>query len=64
MAYSLPQSLLKKSNFSQQHVSTSQGQNLLTWTGFTGLDPEVATNVYRAQYPASRQFTLGVEVSF
>ena len=64
VAYSLPQSLLKKSNFFAAARVYLQGQNLLTWTGFTGLDPEVATNVYRAQYPASRQFTLGVEVSF
>ena len=64
LAYSLPQSLLKKSNFFTAARVYLQGQNLLTWTGFTGLDPEVASNIYRAQYPASRQFTLGVEVSF
>lgn len=64
LAYSLPQSLLKKTNFFSAARVYLQGQNLLTWTGFTGLDPEVATNIYRAQYPASRQFTLGIEVSF
>lgn len=64
LAYSLPQPLLKKTNFFSAARVYLQGQNLLTWTGFTGLDPEVATNIYRAQYPASRQFTLGIEVSF
>ena len=64
LAYSLPQSLLKKSNFFTAARVYLQGQNLLTWTGFTGLDPEVASNIYRAQYPASRQFTLGIEVTF
>ena len=64
VAYSLPQSLLRKANFFSTARVYLQGQNLLTWTGFTGLDPEVASNIYRAQYPASRQFTLGVEVSF
>ena len=64
LAYSLPQSLLRKANFFSTARVYFQGQNLLTWTGFTGLDPEVASNIYRAQYPASRQFTLGVEVSF
>ena len=64
LAYSLPQSLLRKANFFSTARVYLQGQNLLTWTGFTGLDPEVASNIYRAQYPASRQFTLGVEVSF
>ena len=64
LAYSLPQLWLKKTNFFSSARIYLQGQNLLTWTGFTGLDPEVADNVYRAQYPSSRQFTLGVEVSF
>lgn len=64
LAYSLPQPLLRKTNFFTSARVFLQGQNLLTWTGFTGLDPEVASNIYRAQYPASRQFTLGVEVSF
>ena len=64
LAYAFPQSLLKKTNFFTSARIYLQGQNLLTWTGFTGLDPEVATNVYRAQYPASRQFTLVIDVSF
>ena len=64
LAYAFPQSLLKKTNFFTSARVYLQGQNLLTLTGFTGLDPEVATNVYRAQYPASRQFTLGIDVSF
>ncbi|WP_418213406.1 SusC/RagA family TonB-linked outer membrane protein [Bacteroides difficilis] len=64
LGYLLPQSLLKKTNFFTSARVYLQGQNLLTWTGFTGLDPEVSSNIYRAQYPASRQFTLGVEVSF
>ena len=46
LAYSLPQSLLKKSNFFTAARVYLQGQNLLTWTGFTGLDPEVASNIY------------------
>ena len=64
LAYVLPQAWLKKSNFFSSARVYLQGQNLMTFTGFQGLDPEVASNIYRAQYPASRQFTLGVEVSF
>lgn len=64
LAYVLPKSLLKKTNFFTSARVYLQGQNLLTFTGFNGLDPEVASNIYRAQYPASRQFTLGIEVSF
>lgn len=64
LAYSFPQRLLSKSNFFSSARIYLQGQNLLTFTGFTGLDPESSSNVYKAQYPMSRQFTLGVEVSF
>ena len=64
LAYALPQSLLNKTHFFTSARVYLQGQNLFTWTGFTGLDPEVATNVYRAKYPASRQFTLGIDISF
>ena len=42
----------------------AQGQNLLTFSKFTGLDPEGVANMYQAQYPSTRQFTFGLEVSF
>lgn len=64
LAYAIPQRLLSKTNFFSSARIYLQGQNLLTFTGFTGLDPESSSNVYKAQYPMSRQFTLGVEVSF
>lgn len=64
LAYTLPQSLLKKSKFFTSARLYIQGQNLWTITGFNGLDPEVASNVYQAQYPATRQFTFGAELSF
>lgn len=64
LAYAFPQRLLSKTNFFSSARIYLQGQNLLTFTGFTGLDPESSSNVYKAQYPMSRQFTLGVEVSF
>lgn len=64
LTYSLPQQLLSKSKFFSSARVYLQGQNLLTFTEFTGLDPESSANVYQAQYPMSRQFTLGVELSF
>lgn len=64
LAYAFPQRLLSKTNFFSSARIYLQGQNLLTFTGFTGLDPESSSNIYQAQYPMSRQFTLGVEVSF
>ena len=49
------------------------GHNLLTLTGYKGLDPEVTTrgedglspgNDYRDKYPTTRTFTLGLNVTF
>lgn len=64
LSYTLPQSLLKRSNFLNSARLYVQGQNLLTFTKFSGLDPEGTSNMYQAQYPATRQFTFGLEVSF
>ena len=64
LSYNLPQSVLKSTKFFNGARVYVQGQNLLTFTKFTGLDPEFSANIYRAQYPMSRQFTLGVELNF
>jgi hypothetical protein len=41
-----------------------QGQNLLTFTKFSGIDPESTSNVYAAQYPMAKQFSIGLELNF
>ncbi|WP_170111242.1 TonB-dependent receptor [Mangrovibacterium marinum] len=64
LSYSLPEKYLAKTKFFSAARVYAQGQNLWTLTKFSGLDPESTSNVYKAQYPASRQFTLGLEVSF
>ena len=64
LSYSLPSGLLGKTHFVRGLRVYAQGQNLLTWTGFSGLDPEGSSNVYQAAYPMSRQFTFGVDVTF
>lgn len=64
LAYSLPQRWLDKTHFLEKVRVFAQGQNLLTFTAFSGLDPEVSSNIYRAQYPSTRQFTFGVELNF
>ena len=64
LAYSLPAGLLSKTRFFTGARAYLQAQNLLTFTSFSGLDPESSSNVYKAQYPMSRQFTLGIELTF
>lgn len=64
LAYSFPRALMQRTNFFSGIRVFAQAQNLLTFTKFTGLDPESSSNVYQAQYPMSRQFTMGLELTF
>ena len=64
LSYSIPAGLLKKTGFIRSLRVYAQGQNLLTFTNFSGLDPEGVANVYAAQYPMSRQFTFGLDIMF
>lgn len=64
ISYTFPQEWMKKTNFFTNARIYAQGQNLLTFTKFSGLDPEAFTNMYQAQYPMSRQYSFGLELSF
>ena len=61
--YQLPSQWFKGSFVSGVNVF-GIGRNLLTWTGFTGYDPEPEANLVRFNYPNTRQFVFGVEVTF
>ncbi|MDR9417725.1 SusC/RagA family TonB-linked outer membrane protein [Gracilimonas sp.] len=41
-----------------------QGQNLYTWTKFTGFDPEDSNNIAQYEYPTPRIFTTGIDINF
>jgi hypothetical protein len=64
LSYSLPKDLLHKSRVFQGIRIYAQAQNLLTFTNFSGLDPEGSSNIYAAQYPMARQFTFGLDLTF
>ena len=64
VSYSLPSALLAKSHFFTSARIYLQAQNLLTFTPFSGLDPESSSNVYKAQYPMARQFSIGIDLTF
>lgn len=74
LGYTLPKTLLRRVGFSQARVYVS-GQNLLTFTGYTGLDPDVVGNPDPAasllerghdtgNYPASRIISFGIQCGF
>ncbi|BDD06281.1 SusC/RagA family TonB-linked outer membrane protein [Aureibacter tunicatorum] len=68
--YDLPESLLEKLGVNRFHVYASV-QNLLTWTKYSGFDPEVSMfsgvsslGADYGSYPMARTYLLGVNVSF
>lgn len=64
VSYSLPSQVLSKTKVIRSVRLYLQGQNLLTLTKFSGLDPEGTANVYAAQYPMARQYTFGIDITF
>lgn len=67
LSYTLPQNLLGNIGMKSASVFV-QGVNLLTWTKYYGIDPEVVTNNNTTGtssfgvYPLGRQFSAGVTI--
>lgn len=66
VGYSLPKAMLEKAHLKTVRVYMSSN-NLVTFTKYTGFDPEIGGSSYgidRAIYPQSRSFLLGVNFGF
>ncbi len=64
LAYAINRKLLEKAKvFSAARIFV-QAQNLYTWTRWTGLDPEYASNIATFSYPVPRTYTFGLSFSF
>ena len=70
LGYSLPTELSSRVGVSRARVYIA-AQNLLTWTNYTGLDPEVSTSpsnlvagVDIAVMPQPRTYTAGINLTF
>lgn len=75
IGYTLPNAIAEKIRVAKLRVFL-QGQNLLTFTNYTGLDPEVGVQSYsndnrnldmgvdRGLYPNSRTYTFGLGLTF
>ncbi len=71
ISYVLPQNVLSWSGFKQASVNL-RADNVATWTGFSGMDPDIGLNVEAfslpglsyLKYPISRQFVLGLNLNF
>ena len=68
LAYDFPQKWVKAMHATNLNVYF-QAENIFTITGYTGLDPELPLGGYGARvdnapYPRSRNFTMGLSMSF
>ena len=64
IGYSLPKRVLSTMPFLQDLKFTFTGRNLLTFTKYTGIDPEDDTNVSLGLPANSKQMLLGLELTF
>ena len=62
--YSFPQSWMKATKGIQNAKVFFVGRNLFTATKFSGYDPEPDTNLVKFNYPNTRQFVFGMELTF
>lgn len=70
LGYTFPKQLIRKIKLSNLRVYAT-GNNLFTWTPYTGFDPEVSNmrspltpGVDFGSYPRSRSFIFGVNIAF
>jgi TonB-dependent starch-binding outer membrane protein SusC len=69
LGYTLPAKILPRLDIEKLRIYVS-GQNLITVTNYTGMDPEISTgsntdkNLDQGMYPQSRTFLLGLQLSF
>ncbi len=70
LGYNFPKQMISKIGLSKLRLYAT-GNNLLTWTKYSGFDPEVSTmgngltpGVDFGAYPKSRSFVFGINVAF
>lgn len=70
LGYTFPKAIINKIGLTKLRLYAT-GNNLLTWTKYTGYDPEVSTmsdamtpGVDFGAYPRSRSFVFGINVAF
>ena len=64
VAYEFPKKWINATGFMQGLRVYFTSRNLLTFTKYTGFDPEADTNLTYGRYPNSRQFVGGIQFTF
>ncbi len=62
IGYSIPNRIVSKVGIQKTRLYVS-GENLFTFTKYTGFDPEIASGIDRGFYPQPKSFMFGVNLS-
>jgi TonB-linked SusC/RagA family outer membrane protein len=64
ISYTFDKKWLERAKFVKGLRIYAQGENLLTFTGYKGFDPEQISNVNLGAYPTPRIITGGIDITF
>ena len=64
LSWTLPETWMRKTRFIRNLTIYAQGENLYTWTGYRGADPEVNGGYDIMAYPKPRTITFGLDMNF
>ena len=64
LSYTLPKNWLDATHFVKGCKVYFVGRNLLTFTGYKGYDPEVDSFSTIGDYPNTRQYSFGLQLTF
>ncbi len=64
IGYSIPKSVLAHAKAIKALKVFFTGRDLLTWTKYSGVDPEVDSNLSLGTNPNTKQYSVGVNVTF
>ena len=63
LSYTFPEKLMKSTNFIKTAKIYFVGRNLLTLTSYKGYDPEIDSLVSFGDYPNTRQYSIGIQLT-
>lgn len=64
LSYTLPKNWLDQTGFIKGAKVFLVGRNLITFTGYKGYDPEVNSTKTFGNYPNTRQYSIGAQLTF
>lgn len=64
LSYDLPKQWMEATHFLKNVRITATARNVFTVTKYSGIDPEINSNITLGAFPNTREYTIGAEVTF